>query len=148
MHFAARKVSSPINVSDLIIPPDIFGKIMKYVQEDRSNLIKRESYIRKRLADLASKGSLVGNIVIFGAGGYTKDILEFPELKGVEIKYIVDNNRDKQGTVFYNLPVYPVEKIDKQIKKIIISSFEFEEEIFKQLLKMGINEDRIIKLYS
>ena len=90
----------------------------------------------------------LNNIVLFGAGAHTTELLKFPELEKIKFKYIVDNNKNKWNTVFCNLKVYPPDKIDDQISHIIISSHSFEKEIFNQLLEMGIKKDKIIKFYS
>lgn len=86
--------------------------------------------------------------MIFGAGRHTKTLLQLPELKEQSFEYIVDNDKAKYGVLFCDIPVHSPDTVDDTVDYIIISSKFFEEEIYNQLLNMGIKPNKIIKLYS
>ncbi|KHD38324.1 hypothetical protein NL50_02130 [Clostridium acetobutylicum] len=82
-------------------------------------------------------------ILIFGTGNYyklSKEILS----DFFEILAFVDNNKEKQDTVFENKKVICPEKIKEiPFDKIFIASM-YIDEITEQLIKLGIEEDKII----
>lgn len=119
---------------------------MKSIEKEKLNYNKRIHNLNQKITRIISENNLK-NIVIFGAGDHTKQLLKFPELKKVNIDFIVDNNKQKWNTEFCNYKVYPPEKIDNKVENILISSKSFEKEIYEQLIKMGISKNKIFRLY-
>ena len=82
-------------------------------------------------------------IIVFGVGSKIEEEILYIRSRGYEIKFFVDNDKSKWGTVFANCPVYsPTEIIDGYTgKTILISSEKFKVEIIAQLKDMGIYYD-------
>lgn len=84
--------------------------------------------------------------ILFGAGKIAAEAINMIEPQN--IKFIIDNNRDKQGTNIQGIPIYSLENAKNKIgdSSIVISvSKKFVDEIKAQLIENGIN--RII-MYS
>ena len=149
MHLAARKQTEPLSQYDINVPPDVVNVVNRKVDRAQNVFLKNRALIRKKLALLTKQKDMDNkSVVIFGAGIHTEILLELPEFNNIQVKYIVDNNKDKQGSVFCSIPVHSPEKINNSIDYIVISSKTFEHEIFKQLIEMGIDQRRIVKIYS
>ncbi len=150
MHFAARKVSCPLSSHrTLDFPSNVSDVVMKKIKRAEESFVKRETMLREKLSLLIKRRKLdKKTVVIFGADNHTKILLRLPEFKNISVKFIVDNNKDKQGILCCNIPVCSPNTIDCSMDTVIISSRSFESEIFEQLLGMGIEPQRIVRLYS
>lgn len=85
------------------------------------------------------------NYILFGAGEWGKKSIGI--LGKENIAFIIDNNPDKAGTQFENLPVYYYQNIKQQLyeKNIIISvSPKYQTEIKQQLVSDGITKVQTI----
>ena len=83
----------------------------------------------------------MGKYILFGAGQYAEKAIEI--LQEDNIAFIVDNNPDKAGTRFHNIPVYLYSDKVNELNKytIIISvSSKFSGQIAEQLRGDGITE--------
>lgn len=100
---------------------EIFSKYKK----NRENLLKNLRF------DIE-----LDKISIYGAGEHTKYLIEqFNILDKVE--YFVDSDLKKQGKYFFDkLIISPEEIKQKDIKNVLISSHDFEDEIYQKLKKM------------
>ncbi|AIY79455.1 methyltransferase [Clostridium botulinum] len=85
---------------------------------------------------------------IFGTGtGYLKMKYLLPE-DSYELIGFIDNDNNKQGTIFEGKKVFsPSEAIKKKFDQILIASTFFDE-IENQLLELGIEKGKIVKYYS
>lgn len=84
--------------------------------------------------------------VLFGAdikGGLLYELLSD---NGLDIKFFVDNNVNKQNTCFHGKIIYPVVKLLEQpASKIILTlSPLYIEDVNKQLSDLGIDSERVI----
>jgi hypothetical protein len=149
VHFAGRKISSPCSQDDLHIPQNIFANVMEQVQVAEEVFNGRVLPFRNHLDTLLrERGCKNKKIVIFGAGNHTEVLLDLPEIHRLDIQYIVDNDKDKQGETLRGIPIRSPRNIDGRVEYIIVSSQSFEKEISKQLAEMGVGQQRIIRLYS
>jgi len=89
--------------------------------------------------------------IIYGLGIYGLRVFRFLTENKYQVDYIIDKNRC--GTVIKGIPIkYPNEKNTTQYLenhkdvKIIISSIKFYQEMKEQLLRMAVNNERIITL--
>ena len=61
----------------------------------------------------------------------------------MEVKYFVDNDEKKEGTIFCGKKIYKPERLllDKNDKIFIIVASSYYDEISEQLINMGFRED-------
>lgn len=87
---------------------------------------------------------------IYGAGEHTRFLIEkFDCLNHIE--YFIDSDPKKWGKIFYGKKIIsPSEMISLGIKNILISSHDFEKEIFNTIKKLNenINVITIYKAYT
>lgn len=89
------------------------------------------------------------SIGIFGAGPHTMDLLQLFFPHNIKIKLIFDNNPYKQNKIFFNIPVVePTFQNLFSVDIILISTAEFENEIFNQLIKLNFPNQNILRIYS
>ena len=87
------------------------------------------------------------NIVIFGAGGtgekYLENILSKCEDR---IICFLDNSKAKQGTKINGIDVFAPEKICELEYSVVVvvTSPSFENDIFLQLEKLGVDKSKIL----
>jgi len=88
-------------------------------------------------------------IVILGCGNFGEKCLLFCDRNQIDIVAFSDNNSSLWETEFYGYIVYMPEALKENYKdaKIVISSKKYEESIKRQLIDMGIGNERIV-LYS
>lgn len=94
----------------------------------------------QNLEILISEGKLENKkIILFGAAVPSAKIKDFLESKNYTISAIIDNNKEKSGTLFYDIPVYsPEERLETFDNDIIvfIASSHYKE-MSRQLETMG-----------
>lgn len=84
-------------------------------------------------------------VYIFGAGKYGRFIHTFLSLNNVEVVAFCDNNAQRRNEIIQNLPVLaPEETISKKDDACyIITASKYVQEITDQLLRLGVNQNRI-----
>ena len=87
-------------------------------------------------------------ILIFGASEGGRKVTKMLRKDNVEILAYVDNDRKKVGQKIEGKEVIPPERINEfNFDYILLASMYFNE-IFDQLINMGIHESKIIKIYG
>lgn len=146
MHFAARKVSNPVSVDNLCIPPYVFDNVMREVIEYRNHFSKKFDSLKETVRRVFTEhDNQDKKIVLCPASLGTKMLLELPEVDINSIKFIIDNNPDKWGRSLRGVPICSPKLLDSTVETIVIMS-SFSEEIKDQLISMGINENKIVIL--
>jgi len=85
-------------------------------------------------------------IIIWGAGNGTKDILQNSYiLKIVKVLYIVDNSKSKIGTKFLGYDIKDPEELNNNNLPIYISAFEKFPIILNEFSKLKLDKKRLIK---
>ncbi|MDI3546994.1 MAG: hypothetical protein PWR10_646 [Halanaerobiales bacterium] len=106
----------------------------------------------KPLLVKAFEGAYGKNIGIYGTGGHTTGMLGLYEDIFGDIDFNIfffDSNEDYWGEKFLNRYVYSPEQInDLELDRIIISSYLYQDEIFKIINNLLKKEVKIIKLYN
>jgi len=78
-------------------------------------------------------------IIMFGVGDVAEKTFVDDKVSTENIKYIVDNSKEKQGKVFYGFPVMPAENLKYENNAtIVITNDRYFYEISQQLMDMGI----------
>ena len=107
--------------------------------------------VEKKLSCLIRKGFFNGNdVYLFGVSDSTRQIIQVLRRYSIEPKYILDNDKNKQGSYFSLVKTIPVEdaikKADNNSVYLIYS--HFWREMIVQLKNEGINRKRICQLYK
>ena len=144
MHFAAKKISPPKSENELNISSDVFLKVINEIRLYEKHFSNKLELLKTKVNELCSKNKIENKKMVFcPAGTYTKMILEFPEIKKDQIKFIIDNNSEKWGSEIFGIPIYPPTKLDSSIELIVIAS-SFSDELKKQLIDLGIDKEKIV----
>ncbi len=88
------------------------------------------------------------NIVIFGAGNFSKHLLKMLRLEGLDeaIRCFCDNDVMKEGLYIDGLEILlPSNAYERYPEAcFLISANNYENEIFRQLSRLGITSDKVI----
>jgi hypothetical protein len=125
----------------------IIDDIVRYKKECKA----AEVYVsdRRQFVDAlhrifrALKG-ISGNIVVFGAGGMGKRVIESHLLSGL-VECVIDNDESKWGIMLCGIPIKsPTELLSLESRLILVVT-DYYEEVREQLINMGfvVNTDFI-----
>lgn len=99
-----------------------------------------------KIKSIQNAGHAIG---IFGAGPHTMDLLQLFLPHNIKINLIFDNNPNKHNKIFSNiLVVAPTLNNLLTVDFILISSSEFENEIYNQLIDLNFPSDKILRIYN
>lgn len=88
-------------------------------------------------------------VILYGAGEHSRMVLKEVNWEKTEFIGFMDRSERKQSEGFLGYPVYPPEGIARSgATKIIISSFPFQEEIYKYLSGMELPGIEVVRLYT
>lgn len=145
-----------IRVSEQNFYPSIYGFFRK---SDKKNSLKIcpnfeckdqiKGYIKKSkksncFPEIACLVDSNEEIVVWGAGSYTTQLLKNTYLSKCNIIAFIDSDPNKQGSKLKNIKIYPPTILKKCSKLIIISSAIYSDDITKQIKKMGLKNDIIV----
>jgi hypothetical protein len=89
----------------------------------------------------------LSKVILFGTGR-TSQVVREALKENVEIVAFADNNRTKWGEEINNVLIIDPESIRQYIFDYIIIASQFNEEIYKQLISMEIEENKIFQFYK
>lgn len=85
------------------------------------------------------------NVVIYGAGNYGKEVAEYFADIGIKVDFFCDSNCKKVGQWIKNIEVIEPEKLlELNNICIVIANTKAWKQIYDKLIKMGIDEKRIV----
>ncbi len=129
-------------------------KLEQQLQETRKEN-RRLQNKRRNQADESIKGLIEKNevgrlrVAIFGAGEHTEKLFRTTDIEKLSPVMIFDNDRSKWALNFQNIPIKDPETINAcELDCVIISSLEFEKEIYTQLKGILNSKTSILPLYS
>ena len=141
-----RLLAKKTNKSEKVKSKNEYKRIMTYLSQEPNRDIKFKDQLKRKLQILLSNEKR--SVVIFGTGKHTIFLNSLFKLNGKNI-YFVDSDPNKWGLFLFQKKIRPPHSIEKIIpKKIIISSRDFQDEIFQSIMmyeKLGI---QIVKLYE
>lgn len=104
---------------------------------------------RERLSLLPFKSGKVG---IYGIGEHTRIMLELYQKKvgkiQAELFFITSQEHEDQEQIFLDRKVITYKKISEDVDFIVVSSYVYQEEIYRNLLNQKIKKEKIILLYT
>jgi len=87
-------------------------------------------------------------VAIYGAGYHTQCLLDATPLGRAHLVALVDGNPSKQGTEQYGLPVVSPEGLDAlRPDAIVISSYDFQDEMIERLQRLGLGHLPTVTFY-
>lgn len=88
-------------------------------------------------------------VLLYGAGEHSNAVLKKVSWNTSIFLGFLDRSKKKQQERFFGFHVYAPEKIKETgATKIIISSFSYQEEIYRNLQKIGLEGVEFIKIYN
>ncbi len=115
----------------------------KLVSLDLQQLLDKSHAKIERLLKYL-KDSEEGEVALFGAGWLTTELLAWPEVTRA-VAYVIDSSSSKIGTHIGDYLVVSPDKLhDSKIKKIIIMSIAFQDEINLFLKSKGVAEEMVV----
>lgn len=136
-------------------------KYLMHMVEDSYREKRNRYYTNDKLLLLCEKicsEQKTCRIALFGGGGGAMTVLqllyEYGMLANPNIDvFFVDNDKDQQGTIYNHhnpvmrLPVYSPQKLDYKDENlyvlISVNSWSYHKEIYDQLIRMGIPDEKI-----
>lgn len=88
------------------------------------------------------------NIVIFGTGLSAEAFIKQINMDQTNIVAFLDNNKEKQGKLMKNLPIYSPLAVAQLHYDFIVIASQFVTEIYDQLVSLGVPNDKIIPLHK
>ena len=119
-------------------------KVQKYVEKIVKNNNKKLIKNLNSICDIEKLKD--SDVIIWGAGDTGRELVNKNFLLksfNVNIKYFVDKYKKKENKV-KNIVIKDPIKILKENSNIIIASTAFNEEIYKEIISMGVDKKRII----
>ena len=130
-HFGILAESIEINEEDM--------NVLAPVASNRFSMLKRHYFHSSRYDELKNK-----KVMIFGAGIKGVAALKTLADMGIETAYFVDNDSKKHGCKINDVEVISAEKsLEIQNAIYIIATIYFCYSIFRQLLSMGVADEKI-----
>ena len=85
------------------------------------------------------------DIIVWGTGAYANEIIKNSFLfKKSKVAFFVDSKISKSDDLFLNCHVLKPEKLLGTNKPIFIASSTYWQTIYKKILKLGVNKNRVI----
>lgn len=130
----------------LVFVDDLLRSRLSYTFETYNKL--RDELKKLNSDDILADYTKLTDIVIWGAGNQTKNIIENSLfLKNTNIKYLVDNTKSKIGNKFLGYDIYDPSVLLENDYPILISATQATPQILKTFKLMKLEEDRIIKSF-
>ncbi len=124
---------------------DLVLVIENYKRQRQLTISKIMENIGHKLNQLRSRN---GKIAIYGAGFHTHFLLDTFDLSGL-VQCIIDSDPKKAFAKFRQWSVYPPACIlNIDVDAILISSHDYEEEIFHSVTRLNKNNVMIIRCYE
>lgn len=120
--------------------------------EDKKNIVKnyaseRKAFIKTIQNKIESCLDYGSEILIYGAGMHTSQLIQTGILDEYRISSVIDSDTKKIGTLFEGLTVQPADRLAEETVPVLISSYDSQEEISASLSKK-FPHIRQIKLYD
>lgn len=88
----------------------------------------------------------MSTIVVFGTGSSAASFLANLD-ESVQVCACLDNNIERQGTVWNGVPVLPPDRISELAFDYVVIASQFVKPIYQQLIGLGIASEKIVPLY-
>lgn len=130
----------------VIVKKEKKSKEIEYISDFFSKYSESKQHFLNKLSHI-HKYDGKNKISIYGAGEHTRFLLERFNILD-KIEYFIDSDVRKTGNTFYGKKIISPAEIKKnQIKNILISSHDFELEIFKTIQDID-NSINIVTIYK
>ena len=142
-HYLLTKQGANTCVFDEHVRPRICEIAKDIIDGDTYDYYPQE--ISEVIEEMRKNQHKVPEIIVWGIGEYANYLLDKSiTFRSSSVKFFVDSNPKKQGTVFRNSVVLsPEEVVGHQAPILIASSFWYHE-ILEQLINFGVDRSRIL----
>jgi SAM-dependent methyltransferase len=125
--------------------PQTAGELLSILDEYKKRRAVFEEEIKQKIDHvLSDKKARIG---LYGAGMHTIQLLGLVNFSD-RISCFFDSDPAKQGTMFLDRPVHPPEDITGQgLNTIVISSGDYQDEIYRTIRHVERHGIKLIKLY-
>jgi len=115
------------------------------ITESEHRWFKRMLWYIEQIENICNAG---GGMLLYGAGDYCKDIINrLPQTLCLRLGGIIDSSYETLPAKIGIIPVCPPSAaLRDENEKILITSINYKDEIYSQLLSMGVQKHRIITL--
>jgi molybdenum cofactor biosynthesis enzyme MoaA len=132
------------NKFNVIIDYHLKPKIKKYIREIYKSYNIELIEKLNLLTDIKKLKN--SKLIIWGAGDTGRELLNknsFLKLFNIQVKFFVDKYKNKKNSIG-KIQIKEPKNIIKNSYNIIIASTAFNEEIYKEIISMGVDKERII----
>ena len=120
------------------------NKISKQILRDKSYLKFNSPLVNETFNKIIDIKNNLSQIIVWGIGEYANLLLDNSlTFSGTKVKFFVDSNPNKQGTIFRKLNVLNPSEIQKHNDPILIASSFWYHEIYESLISNGVEKSRI-----
>lgn len=145
LRLVARKVKDPVEIKIDDDRIDFVGKIMSYRLKRNLRIQEISDRIMSKLSKLCNGNK---RIAVYGTGIHTNFLFENYNLND-SVSVFIDSNPAKWGTNHKSRQIYSPHDIEKlKICGILISSHDFEQEIFDTIAIHNVNNIPVIRCYQ
>lgn len=128
----------------LVFFDDLLRVRLEYITEQLDLVSDRLD--KMGFGNILANNKKLKNIVIWGAGNQTKNLLTTTNFfKNADVAFIVDNTPSKIGKQFMGYDVYDPSKLKENVYPILISAVQSSPKIMEQFIEYGLDENRLIK---
>jgi len=120
------------------------SKIAKKIFEEKTYLNVKSNEINEVFNKIKDIKINLSEIIVWGIGEYANLLLDNSvTFSDSSVKFFVDSNPHKQGTIFRTLNVLKPEEIKKHNEPILIASSFWYHNIYETLISFGVDKSRI-----
>jgi organic radical activating enzyme len=120
------------------------NKISKQILHDKTYLKFNSPQINGTFDKIRDIKNNLSQIIVWGIGEYANLLLDNSlTFSDTKVKFFVDSNPHKQGTIFRKLKVLNPSEIHKHNDPILIASSFWYHEIYESLISNGVEKSRI-----
>ena len=126
--------------------PEVRASVRRYARERDAFVARLRARIDGELAGWRARHC---RIAIYGAGYHTECLLDTTDLRSADVVALVDGNPRKQGTRVFGLPVVsPRELVALRPDAVVISSYDFQDEMVETLRGVGLGDVPTVTFYD
>ena len=120
------------------------SKISKKIFNEKTYLNLNSEQINKTFEKIKYTKNNLSEIIVWGIGEYANLLLDNSvTFSDTKVKFFVDSNPHKQGTIFRKSKVLKPDEIQNHNNPILIASSFWYHEIYENLISCGIEKSRI-----
>ena len=125
--------------------------LKKHYIDYQLDLLKLENILGNFFCDLVGKlkEENIQNVALYGASDTTFSIYRYLTNNNIKVACVLDDDKRKHGQRIYDSEVVDPKNIDKYtVDALIISTVQYQEELYKRVKGSKGNKYKIVKLFN